>query len=117
MKRAFDEDSRRHLNEPTGGPDGYDNGDFLRKYALSRKSDAYKVSWNGKPVGAVIVWINKNNINYLGNIFIDPDLQDKGFGKKVWEFIKTNIRYSNMEDRNARFFKTKSSFLREQMRL
>ena len=88
MKRAFDEDSRRHLNEPTGGPDGYDNGDFLRKYALSRKSDAYKVSWNGKPVGAVIVWINKNNINYLGNIFIDPDLQDKGFGKKVWEYIE-----------------------------
>ena len=88
MKRAFDEDSRRHLNEPTGGPDGYDNGDFLRKYALSRKSDAYKVSWNGKPVGAVIVWINKNNINYIGNIFIDPDLQDKGFGKKVWEFIE-----------------------------
>ncbi|MBP7175531.1 MAG: GNAT family N-acetyltransferase [Thermoclostridium sp.] len=88
MKRAFDEDSRRHLNEPTGGPDGYDNGDFLRKYALNKKSDAYKVSWNGKPVGAVIVWINKDNINYLGNIFIDPDLQDKGFGKKVWGYIE-----------------------------
>jgi len=34
MKRAFDEDAMRHLNEPEGGPPGYDNGDFLRKYAL-----------------------------------------------------------------------------------
>lgn len=89
MKRAFDEDTRRHLNEPSGGPEGYDNGDFLRNYALHRNTQAYKVSWNERPVGAVIVWINRNHINYLGNIFIDPELQDKGFGKKVWEFIES----------------------------
>ncbi|HEX2947888.1 MAG TPA: GNAT family N-acetyltransferase [Clostridia bacterium] len=88
MKRAFDEDSRRHLNEPEGGPDGYDNGDFLRKYALNPKSQAYRISKDGRPVGAVIVWINPNGINFLGNIFIDPELQDKGLGTVVWEYIE-----------------------------
>ena len=91
MKRAFDEDSRRHLDKPEGGPDGYDNGDFLRKYALNPKSKAYKISRDGRPVGAVIVWVNPDRINYLGNIFIDPDLQDKGFGTAVWEYIE--IKY------------------------
>lgn len=30
MERAFDEDTRIHLNKPKGGPAGYDNGEFLR---------------------------------------------------------------------------------------
>lgn len=88
MKSAFDEDTRIHLNEPSGGPDGYDNGEFLHKYALHKDSQAYKVSWDNRPVGAVIVWINKDHNNFLGNIFIDPELQGKGFGKTVWDFIE-----------------------------
>ena len=31
MERAFDEDTRIHLGEETGGPDGYNNGVFLRR--------------------------------------------------------------------------------------
>ena len=89
MKRAFDEDAKRFLNEDTGGPDGYDNGDFLRKYALNKDSTAYKISKDGKPIGAIILWINKNHENFLGNMFIDPDLQDKGLGLTVWEFIES----------------------------
>jgi ribosomal protein S18 acetylase RimI-like enzyme len=89
MKRAFDEDTQRHLNQPTGGPDGYDNGDFLREYALNPASQAYKVSKEGKPIGAVIVWIKENNVNFLGNIFIDPEFQDKGLGLIIWKFIES----------------------------
>ena len=88
MKRAFDEDAKRHLNEPGGGPDGYDNGDFLRKYALDPQSQSFKISKDDKPIGAAIVWINQNNINFLGNIFVDPDLQDKGFGLIIWKYIE-----------------------------
>lgn len=88
MKRAFDEDAKRHLNEETGGPDGYDNGDFLKNYALSKESVAYKVSKDDKIIGCIIVWINENNENYLGNMFIDPQFQDKGFGTIFWEFIE-----------------------------
>jgi predicted acetyltransferase len=89
MKRAFDEDAKRHLNEDSGGPDGYDNGEFLRKFALHSDSQAYKISKNNKPIGAIIVWINKNNENFLGNMFIDPDYQDQGLGTIVWKFIES----------------------------
>ena len=34
MRRAFDEDTRLHLGLPAGGPQGYDDGSFLRRYGL-----------------------------------------------------------------------------------
>lgn len=42
MERAFNEDARIHLNQPKGGPEGYDNGDFLRKWALNKDATSYK---------------------------------------------------------------------------
>ena len=69
MKRAFDEDTIRHLGEESGGPPGYDNGEFLRKWALDKKSQSIKVFQDEKPIGLFIVWINDNNENNLGNIF------------------------------------------------
>ncbi len=89
MKRAFDEDARRHLNEDSGGPDGYDNGDFLKKWALHPDSKSFKISKAGSPVGAIILWVNKNHENYLGNMFIDTQLQDKGLGTISWKFVES----------------------------
>ncbi len=89
MKRAFDEDTRRHLDEPSGGPDGYDTGEFLRKWALHPDSHAFTISKDNMPIGAAIVWINRNRENYLGTMFIEPGLQDKGWGTIVWKFIET----------------------------
>jgi hypothetical protein len=91
MKRAFDEDAKMFLNKDTGGPDGYDNGEFLRKWALHSNSTSYKISKDGNPVGAVILWINENQENFLGNMFIDPELQDKGWGFTVWKFIESEF--------------------------
>ncbi|MDV4149405.1 GNAT family N-acetyltransferase [Clostridium sp. AL.422] len=89
MERAFDEDTKIHLGEDKGGPEGYDNGDFLRKYGFLEDTTSYKISLEDKTIGCVILWINsETNINYLGNIFIDTNLQNKGIGKKVWEFIE-----------------------------
>ena len=88
MKRAFDEDTRRHLEEESGGPPGYDNGDFLRKWALDPNSTAYAIYKESVPIGVVIVWINGNNENFLGNIFVDHDFQDQGIGTTIWEFIE-----------------------------
>lgn len=92
MKRSFDEDAKRHLNEPQGGPPGYDNGDFLRKWALDGNSQAVKVLRNGRPIGLFIVWIGDNGENFLGNMFIDSDVQDHGIGAKVWKFIESNCK-------------------------
>ena len=89
MKRAFDEDSRLHLGEPEGGPEGYDNGEFLRKFALDKKSTSFKILLNNKTIGAVIVWINnKTNENFLGNIFLDVNTQNSGIGKDIWGMIE-----------------------------
>lgn len=89
MERAFNEDTRIHLNEPKGGPNGYDNGDFLRKFGLHKNSTSYKISLEGTVIGCIILWINKEtNINFLGNIFIDTTVQNKGIGKKIWNFIE-----------------------------
>ena len=89
MEKSFDEDARIHLNEPKGGPPGYDNGDFLRKYGLSKESTYYKILLEGEAIGCIILWVNKETkINFLGNVFIDVSLQNKGLGKKVWRFIE-----------------------------
>ena len=34
MKRAFDDDAQKHLGEETGGPPGYDDGEFFRTWLL-----------------------------------------------------------------------------------
>lgn len=89
MYRSFDEDARIHLNEPKGGPTGYDNGDFLRKFALDEGSVAYKISINNNLVGGIILWINQETkVNTLGCIFIDTSVQNKGIGKQIWDFVE-----------------------------
>ncbi len=92
MKRAFDEDSKRHLGVE-GGPPGYDNGDFLREFALHPDSDACKILLDNRIVGAFIVWPMADNTCFLGNIFLDPDSQNRGIGSKVFRAIEA--RYPN----------------------
>lgn len=70
MKRDFDEDARIHLGRECGEPTGYDNGDLLRRIALNEASTAYKISREGKVIGAIILWIDVNtNQNFPGNVF------------------------------------------------
>ncbi|MFX1534905.1 MAG: GNAT family N-acetyltransferase [Promethearchaeota archaeon] len=88
MTRAFDDDSQKHLGKPKGGPDGYDNGDFFRKWLLPYKeSIGYKILADGKVIGGFIVWIFDHGKNQLGTIFIDPDYQDQGIGTQAMQFI------------------------------
>lgn len=118
MKRAFDEDTQRHLNEPSGGPEGYNNGEFLRKYALHESSDAFKISKDGQPIGSIIVWIRKDNVNFLGNLFIDPVIQDRGIGLTIWRFIESKypetIKWctetAGFSKRNHNFYVNKCGF-------
>ena len=87
--RAFDDDSRKHLGQEHGGPDGYDNGDFFRKWLFGYKeSIGYKIMAEAKIIGAFIVWIMPDHQNYLGTIFVDPAYQDCGVGARAWQFIE-----------------------------
>lgn len=89
MTRAFDDDAQKHLGQARGGPEGYDNGDFFRKWLFGYKeTDGYKMLLDGKAVGAVIVWILEGGHNILGAIFVDPAVQDCGIGRRCWQFIE-----------------------------
>ena len=89
MTRAFDDDSRKHLGVEKGGPEGYNNGDFFRKWLFGyNESTGYKMVLSDRIIGAFIVWIHHHGHNVLGNIFVDPDYQDQGAGTRAWTFIE-----------------------------
>ena len=89
MTRAFDDDAQKHLGQERGGPEGYDNGDFFRKWLFGyQESVGFKIMAAGKLVGGIIVWILPEGHNVLGTIFVDPAFQDKGIGERAWRFIE-----------------------------
>ena len=89
MTRAFDDDAQKHLGKEKGGPPGYDNGEFFRKWLLPyQESVGYKILAGETLVGGIIVWILPEGNNILGTIFVDPDTQDRGVGQGIWKFIE-----------------------------
>jgi GNAT superfamily N-acetyltransferase len=89
MTRAFDDDARKHLGQERGGPEGYDNGEFFHKWLFPyQESVGYKITSGEEVIGSIIVWILPEGHNILGTIFVDPDFQDIGVGKKTWRFIE-----------------------------
>ncbi|ERJ13227.1 GNAT family N-acetyltransferase [Haloplasma contractile] len=93
MTRAFDEDTKIHLGKDKGGPPGYDNGEFLRKWGLHADSSAFNIYYKGNLIGAITLWIKDDGNNYLGNIFLDPEFENKGIGTEIWKLVEKN--YSN----------------------
>jgi ribosomal protein S18 acetylase RimI-like enzyme len=89
MTRAFDDDSQKHLGIERGGPEGYDNGDFFRKWLFGyEESVGYKILADDKIIGAMIVWTFDHGKNVLGTIFVDPAYQDRGVGTRAWQFVE-----------------------------
>jgi hypothetical protein len=92
MTRAFDDDTRKNLGKEKGGPPGYDDGEFLRKWVFSQKeSRGYKILHEGRIVGAFIVFLYEGWRNTLGSIFVDPGYQDRGVATRAWEFIEATF--------------------------
>jgi GNAT superfamily N-acetyltransferase len=90
MTRAFDDDAQKHLGVEKGGPEGYDDGEFFRKWLFSyEESQGYKILLDGQIVGGFIVWLLEDRKNSLGTIFVDPAHQDQGVGARAWKFIET----------------------------
>ncbi len=89
MTRAFDDDAQKHQGVEQGGPEGYDNGDFFRKWLFGyRESLGYKIISGGEVIGGIIVWILPEGHNILGTVFVEPDMQDRGVGEAIWRFIE-----------------------------
>jgi GNAT superfamily N-acetyltransferase len=89
MQRAFDDDAQKHLGQESGGPPGYDDGEFFRTWLLPyEESIGYKILSGEQVIGGIIVWILPEGHNILGTIFVDPDFQDMGVGERTWRFIE-----------------------------
>ncbi len=89
MTRAFDDDAQKHLGVQKGGPEGYDNGEFFRKWLFPYDdSEGYKILFEDQIIGGFIVWILEDGNSILGTIFVDPAWQDKGVGTQAWAFIE-----------------------------
>jgi GNAT superfamily N-acetyltransferase len=88
FKKAFDKDSQIHLGED-GGPPGYEDGSFLRQWYLKNNGGAYSIHKENVPIGGINVFVNmEKQEGFLGNVFIDPDYEDKGLGVVCWKFIE-----------------------------
>jgi hypothetical protein len=121
MTRAFDDDSRKHLGVAKGGPPGYDNGDFFRKWLFGQSvTEGWKVLADGVVAGGMIVWILPDGGNILGTIFVDPDFQDRGMDSAAWKFIEEKYpqtkswRLTTPKEavKNHFFYETKCGFHR-----
>lgn len=90
MTRAFDDDARKHLGIARGGPPGYDNGEFFRRWLFGQPHTVgYKAVLDGRIVAAVIVWLYESGQNTVGTIFVDPAAQDRGVGARLWSFVES----------------------------
>ena len=88
MERAFNEDSMMHRGV-NDGPTGYNDGSFLRRYALNPDADAYIIMGDGKQIGVTVLWIDReHNENFLGCLFTDPELHSRGIGTIIWRKIE-----------------------------
>jgi GNAT superfamily N-acetyltransferase len=121
MTRAFDDDAQKHLGLERGGPEGYDNGDFFRKWLFGyQQSVGYKVLSGGKVIAGIIVWILEGGHNVLGTIFVDPDYQDCGVGTRLWQFIEATypeteswrLATPSWATKNHYFYEAKCGFQR-----
>ena len=121
MTRAFDDDAQKHLGQERGGPEGYDNGDFFRKWLFGyRESVGYKVVGEDKAIGGIIVSILPQGHNVLGTIFVDPEYQDCGVGTRLWAFIEATypetkswrLATPDWATKNHYFYEAKCGFQR-----
>lgn len=125
MTRAFDDDTQKHLGQERGGPPGYDDGEFFRKWHFGyQESVGYKIIAEDKVIGGIIVWILEHGDNILGTVFVDPAFQDQGVGTRTWQFIETTYPESRSwtletpvwATKNHHFYEEKCGFHRVDVR-
>jgi len=91
MTRAFDDHPEKHLELARGGPEGYDNGDFFRKWLFGyQETVGYKAVSVVRVIGAITVWIREGDHHVSGTMFVDPDYQDCGVGTEIWQFVEAS---------------------------
>ena len=119
MTRSFNDDSKRFFLNPVGGPPGYDDGSFLRKWGLQSGGKSYRIDKEGTPIGAIILFLEpQEQRGFLGCLFIDAGQIGHGNGTIAWRFAEhtfPEIKVWETETpavsfRNHRFYINKCGF-------
>ena len=87
MKAAFDADTKMHTDLDEDGPNGYDNGELLKKLMRLENAESKVIYADSIMAGGYTV-IKDKDIYTLDMLFIDPDCASKGIGTKVWKYIE-----------------------------
>ncbi len=115
MTRSFDNDAQTHLGKERGGPPGYDDGEFFRKWLFGyEESIGYKILSTGRLIGGLIVWVFPSGENNLGVIFVDPEYQDCGVGTEIWQFVEDTYPNANSWQLETPEWALKNHFFYEQ---
>lgn len=87
MKAAFDADTKMHTDLEEDGPNGYDNGELLKKLMYLENTESKVIYADGIIVGGYTI-IKDEDIYTLDMLFINPTCASKGIGTKVWKDIE-----------------------------
>lgn len=85
QKASFDDESK-HFNNEICGPLGYDSVSWQEE--MMQNCEYFKMLYNGEIIGGAMIFIECNQVYNLGRIFIDPNYQNQGIGKKVMNEIE-----------------------------
>lgn len=86
QKASFDDESKHFNNNEICGPLGYDSVSWQEE--MMHSCEYFKVLYNGEIIGGAMIFIETNQVHNLGRIFIDPNYQNQGIGKKVMKKIE-----------------------------
>jgi GNAT superfamily N-acetyltransferase len=86
QKVSFDDESKHFNNNEICGPLGYDSVSWQEE--MMHNCEYFKVLYNGEIIGGAMIFIESNQVHNLGRIFIDPNYQNQGLGKKVMKKIE-----------------------------
>lgn len=89
QKASFDDESKHYNNNEICGPLGYDSVSWQEE--MMQNCEYYKVLYNGEIIGGVMIFIESNQVYNLGRIFVDPNYQNQGIGKKVMKEIEESF--------------------------
>lgn len=86
QKASFDDESKHFNNNEICGPLGYDSVSWQEE--MMQNCEYFKLLYNGEIIGGALIFIESNQVHNLGRIFIDPNYQNQGIGKKVMKEIE-----------------------------
>lgn len=112
QKATFDDDTKRHLGKPSGGPFGYDSVPYCT--SLISEGRAYTIKKEGTIIGGAFVTEELDGTVRINRLFIRPDHQGQGLGKRALKGLEARFPRAKRfvldtpvwADRNQHFYQS-----------